>query len=109
MWRKSLRHLNREYILKRTEETEQAQKEIEELETIFNSKAKIQAVIVQELRQVIKNYGRPRRSMLLYADEIQEYVEEEEVADYPVHLFFTRDGYFKDYAAVTAHERGSRS
>ena len=90
-----LRHLNREYILKRTEEIEQLQKEIEELETIFNSKAKIQAVIVQELRQVIKNYGRPRRSMLLYADEIQEYVEEEEVADYPVHLFFTRDGYFK--------------
>jgi len=90
-----LRHLNREYILKRTEEIEQLQKEIEELETIFNSKAKIQAVIVQELRQIIKNYGRPRRSMLLYADEIQEYVEEEEVADYPVHLFFTRDGYFK--------------
>lgn len=90
-----LRHLNREYILKRTEEIEQLQAEITELQELFNSKTKIQTVIIQELRQVIKNYGQPRKSMLLYADEIQEYQEEEEIEDYPVHFFFTRDGYFK--------------
>ena len=90
-----LRHLNREYILKRTQETSQLEQEIAGLESILSSKAKIQGLIIKELEAVAKTYGRPRRSMLLYANEIEEAVITEEVPDYPVHLFFTREGYFK--------------
>ncbi len=90
-----LRHLNREYILKRTEEISQLLKDIEELEAILGSKAKVQAIIIQELNEVAKKYGQPRRTILLYADEISEEAVTEDAPDYPVHLFFTQEGYFK--------------
>ncbi len=90
-----LRHLNREYILKRTEETSQLEKDIAQLEAVLGSKAKMQAIIIKELEAVVKTYGQPRRTILLYADELQETVIREEVPDYPVHLFFTQEGYFK--------------
>lgn len=90
-----LRHLNREYILKRTEEIAQLEKDIAELQSILDSKAKVKSIIIAELTEVTKKYGQPRRSMLVYPDEIEEYSEEEEVPDYPVNLFFTKEGYFK--------------
>ena len=90
-----LRHLNREYILKRTEETSQLEKDIAELQDIMDHKSKVKSIIVTELKEVARTYGQPRRSMLLYADEIETYSEEDDVPDYPVHLFFTKDGYFK--------------
>ena len=90
-----LRHLNREYILKRTEETSQLEKDIAELQDIMDHKSKVKSIIVAELKEVARTYGQPRRSMLLYADEIETYSEEDDVPDYPVHLFFTKDGYFK--------------
>lgn len=90
-----LRHLNREYILKRTEETEQLEKDIAELQSILDSKTKVKGIIVKELQDVAKQYGQPRRTMLVYSDDLEEYQEEEEIPDYPVNLFFTREGYFK--------------
>ncbi len=90
-----LRHLNREYILKRTEETDSLQKEIAELEGILASKAKVKSIIVSELSEVAQKYGRPRKTMLLYADEVEETEVVDETPDYPVNLFFTREGYFK--------------
>ncbi len=90
-----LRHLNREYILKRTDEISQLEKDIAALQEIMDSKSKVKSIIISELKEVAKTYGQPRRSMLLYADELEEAAEEEEVPDYPVHLFFTREGYFK--------------
>lgn len=90
-----LRHLNREYILKRTEEIENLQRDIRELESTLASKSKINAIIVKELTDVAAKYGQPRKSMIVYADEIEEAPVEEEIPDYPVHLFFTKEGYFK--------------
>ena len=90
-----LRHLNREYILKRTQEIEELEKSIAELESILGSKAKVKSIIVQELEEVARKYGQPRRSMILYADEVEEVEIEDEVPDYPVNLFFTKEGYFK--------------
>ncbi|MDD7482537.1 MAG: DNA topoisomerase (ATP-hydrolyzing) subunit A [Clostridia bacterium] len=90
-----LRQLNREYILKRTEEVDQLERDIEELSAILASKARVRTVIVKELQRVAEKYGKPRRSTILYKSELQEYKPEEEVPDYPVHLFFTREGYFK--------------
>ena len=90
-----LRHLNREYILKRTEETSQLEKDIQELEGILGSKTKVRNIIIAELTEIAKKYGKPRRTMLLYADEVEEAEISEEIPDYPVHLFFTQEGYFK--------------
>jgi DNA gyrase subunit A len=91
-----LRHLNREYILKRTSETDQLEKDIADLEDVLKKPARIRKIIMQELADVAAKYGRPRRSEILY--EIPEEAEEEAepaVADYPVTIFFTREGYFK--------------
>lgn len=90
-----LRHLNRQYILKRTEDISQLEKDIAELESILNSKTKIKNIIIRELKDIVEKYGQPRRSMLIYADEINTEDEEEEIPDYPVNLFFTKEGYFK--------------
>ena len=90
-----LRHLNREYILKRTEEVEDLRREIDELQGVLSSKSKVKSIIIKELEEVAKKYGQPRRTRILYADEVEEAQIVEEVPDYPVHLFFTREGYFK--------------
>ena len=90
-----LRHLNREYILKRTQEIAELERNIAQLEGILASKAKVKGIIVKELEAVAQKYGQPRRSMILYADEVEEAEIVEEVPDYPVHLFFTKEGYFK--------------
>lgn len=90
-----LRHLNREYILKRTEEIDNLEKEIAELEGVLASKAKIKKIIEKELAEVGKRFGQPRKSILIYADEIQTADEEEEALDYSVNIFYTKEGYFK--------------
>ena len=90
-----LRQLNREYILKRTDEIDELEKDIAEMEAILQSRRKIRSVIISELRQVIKKYSQPRKSILIFpSDELQE-VEEDDTPDYPVNLFFTQEGYFK--------------
>lgn len=89
-----LRHLNREYILKRTQETEQLEKDIAEMEQILESRRKIKSIIVSELKDVVKKYAVPRKSLIIYADETYE-EEQEEAPDYPVHIFLTEQGYFK--------------
>lgn len=90
-----LRHLNREYILKRTQETSELEQEIARLQELMESRAKIQSLIVAELKEVEKKYGQPRRTQLVYASDLEEAEPEQEIDDYPVHLFFTREGYFK--------------
>lgn len=90
-----LRHINREYILKRTEETDSLTNEIAEMEDILNSPKKIDKVIISELKEVISKYSQPRRTMFLY-DVVEDVeIEEEEPEGYPVNIFFTREGYFK--------------
>ena len=90
-----LRNINREYILKRVEETEELEKEIEELEDTLRSNRRIRSIIVNELRQVMKKYAEPRKTGIVYTDELDEFDEEEAVEDYPVTLFLSREGYFK--------------
>lgn len=90
-----LRHLNREYILKRTQEIEDLLKSIEEMEDILKNPRKIKTVIVHELKDVIKKYAKPRQTQFVFTEDIAEEDEEEEVPNYAVHLFLTQDGYFK--------------
>lgn len=91
-----LRHLNKEYILKRTQEIDALEAEIARLQALLDSPAKIKRVIVDELTNVMKKYGQPRKSEILYDSALPEEEEvEEAMPDYPVTVFYTREGYFK--------------
>ena len=90
-----LRHLNREYILKRLDDVENLEKQIAELEDILNSRRKVLNIIIKELEEIAKKYGMERKTKIISAEENKITVEEEKVPDYPVTLFFTKDGYFK--------------
>lgn len=90
-----LRHLNREYILKRTKDLEDLEKEIAELDEILKSKARIKTIIVKELKSIAEKYGQPRKSIIIYEDVARYEEETVEIPDYPVNLFFTKEGYFK--------------
>lgn len=90
-----LRHINKEYILKRLDETEELEKEIARLEGILKSDAKLRRLIIRELENIIKKYPAPRHSVILDADQIERFDAEDHIEDYPVHLFLTREGYFK--------------
>jgi len=90
-----LRHLNREYILKRTQEIDQLEKDISDmLETLDNDR-KLKQIIIDELKDVAKKYGKPRKSMFFYQNEDENDEIEEDVPDYPVNIFLSKSGYFK--------------
>ncbi len=90
-----LRNINREYILKKTEETSELEREIADLEDTLSSRGRIKSIIVEELKDVIKKYALPRRTQLVYEFEADEPQEEDPETDYPVSLFVSREGYFK--------------
>ena len=90
-----LRNINKEYILKRVEETSALQDEIEDLEDILDRPARVKKLIVTELEDVRKKYAEPRKTGIVYGHEVEEYVEESAVDDYPVSVFLSREGYFK--------------
>ena len=90
-----LRHLNREYILKRTADIESLRRDIAEMEDILANPDKINGIIIAELKDVTKKYDQPRRSEIIYVNETAAAAPTEEVPDYPVTLFFTKEGYFK--------------
>ena len=90
-----LRNINKEYILKRVQETETLQGEIEDLEDTLQKPARIRRIMVEELTQVRKKYAQPRKTEIIYSHEVEEYREEEQVEDYPVTVFLSREGYFK--------------
>ena len=90
-----LRHLNREYILKRTADIEQLKQDIEEMEGILGSERKVKNIMIAELQNIAATHQKPRRSEIVYAEELPEAAQEQAVEDYPVTLFLTREGYFK--------------
>ena len=90
-----LRNINKEYILKRTKEVDELQKEIDKLEGILQSKTKQRNIIIKELETVIKKYPAERHSKIIYADEVKEFDADDHIEDYTVLLFLTEQGYFK--------------
>ena len=90
-----LRNINKEYILKRVQETAALADEIEDLEDTLAKPARIRKIIIGELEDVKKKYAVPRRTGVVYSHEVEEVVEEDAPEDYPVHLFLSREGYFK--------------
>ena len=89
-----LRNINKEYILKRVQETDALRDEIEDLEDTLAKPQRIRKILVDELTAVAAKYGEPRRTTLVYGHELPVY-EEEQAEEYPVHIFLSREGYFK--------------
>lgn len=90
-----LRNINKGYILKRIEEIDSLKEEIADMEDILSSERRVKQIIISELGDIAKKYGKPRKTMFIYGTEDEENETEEEIPDYPVNLFFTREGYFK--------------
>lgn len=103
-----LRHLNREYILKRIKDIENLEDDIAELETILSSKTRMKKIIITELEGVIDKYDTGRHSEILYnvSDEVVE--TEAEVADYPVTVFITEGGYAKKIRTANLRMSGEQ-
>ena len=103
-----LRNINKEYILKRVNETDALRDEIEDLEDVLNSPKRVKKIIVEELEQAAKKYGEPRRTSIVYGHEIETYDEEETVEEYPVHVFLSREGYFKKITPLSLRMSGEQ-
>ena len=103
-----LRHLNREYILKRTKDIEDLIKEIAELESILSSKNKLKKIIIKELEAVADKYSGERKSTVLYDFEEYDATEAVEIPDYPVTLFITKDGYLNKIRTANLRMSGEQ-
>ncbi len=103
-----LRHLNREYILKRTKDIELLKTEIEELQGILDSKNKQKRIIVNELKDVSDKYSGDRRSQILYEVEQYDDSQQAEIPDYPVTLFITREGYLNKIRTANLRMSGEQ-
>ena len=90
-----LRNINKQYILRRVEEVDQLKADIAEMEEILRDKKKIRKIIIDELKEVIKNYAQPRRTLFYYQSDVEEEEEADDTPDYQVNLFVSRSGYFK--------------
>ncbi|MBE6606698.1 MAG: topoisomerase IV [Ruminococcaceae bacterium] len=90
-----LRHLNREYILNRIQEIESLRSEIDRLKGIIGDELKLRSYISDQLKDIKKKYAVPRKTQIVYAEDIEVFDEEEEIENYPVHVVLTRGGYFK--------------
>ena len=90
-----LRNINKEYILRRTEETSSLEDEIADLRDLVNDPGRIKQVIIGELEAVKKKYAQPRRTGIVYEHESETAEPVADVPDYPVHIFLSREGYFK--------------
>ena len=90
-----LRNINKEYILKRTRETDALRDEIDDLEDTLNDPRRVKKILVDELTAAARKYGEPRKTEILYEHQQLELPEEEPEAEYPVRLFLSREGYLK--------------
>lgn len=90
-----LRNLNKQYIINRISEIENLQAEIAHIEEILGDDLKVKALISSQLTEIKKKYGQPRRSQLIHINDLPAEEEEEEIENYNVRLYLTREGYFK--------------
>lgn len=90
-----LRHLNKEYILKRLQDIDRLEEAIKDLNDILENPKRIKQIIIYELKEVVKKYAKPRKTEIIYSMELEEETVEPDIPEYPVTVFFTKGGYFK--------------
>ena len=103
-----LRNINKEHILKRLDETSQLEKDIKRLEDTLKDKKKIEAIIIKELEGIIKTYPTTRKSRIRSDTEVTTYDTSEEIEDYPVNLFLSKEGYFKKITPLSLRMGGEQ-
>ena len=103
-----LRNINKEYILKRVQETQALQDEIDDLEDILQDPRRVKKIILEELKEAAKKYGEPRRTAIVYAHELPDPVEDEGPEEYPVHVFLSKEGYFKKITPQSLRMSGAQ-
>ena len=104
-----LRNINKEYILKQTRAIDDLEKEISDLQDTLNSSRKLKNVIIKELEAVSEKYGKPRKTEIIYeAQEIEPEEEIEEIPDYPVTIFVSKEGYLKKITAQSLRMSGEQ-
>lgn len=104
-----LRNINKEYILKQTKAISQLEQEIADMKEILSSARKLKNVIIQELQEVSKKYGQPRKTEILYqVAEAEQEDEEEDIPDYPVTVFLSKEGYLKKITAQSLRMSGEQ-
>ncbi len=103
-----LRNINKEYILKRVQETDALQKEIDDLEDTLQNPKRIRKIILGELSQAAKKYGEPRKTSIVYAHELPQLDEDDGPETYPVHIFLSREGYFKKITPQSLRMSGAQ-
>ncbi len=103
-----LRHLNREYILKHTKDIENLEEAIKDMEDILAKGSRVKRIIISELQNVAKKFGKPRRSEIIYDDDIAEEETEAPVSNEPVHLFISQQGYFKKITPLSLRMSGEQ-
>lgn len=96
-----LRNLNKEYILNRTKDIEKLIEEIADLQATLESERKIKKLISKQLTEIAKKYGADRKTELISEDTVEVYNEDNTIEDYPLTLFFTREGYVKKVSAIS--------
>ncbi|MBZ4646985.1 MAG: type topoisomerase gyrase/topo topoisomerase subunit [Clostridia bacterium] len=96
-----LRNLNKEYILKRTDEIDSLEKELEDLRSTLNDETKIKKVIIKELREIAKKYGQSRRTEIIYEEQMEEITEEHLIDDYNLKIFLTEQSYLKKIPLIS--------
>ncbi len=103
-----LRNINKEYIIKRVEETAQLEKDIADLEDILNSSRRVKKIIIDELTEIIKKYPLPRKTTIVYSHEVEAPDTDSEIEDYSVTLFLSREGYFKKITPLSLRMGGEQ-
>ena len=104
-----LRNINKEYILKQTRAIDDLEREIDELRDTLNSSRRLKNVIIKELQAVAEKYGKPRKTEIIYqTEEVEEEAEEEQVPDYPVTVFVSKEGYLKKITAQSLRMSGEQ-
>jgi len=95
-----LRNLNKEYIISRTNEIGNLQKEIEDLKDLYANEGRIKKIIIKQLKEISKKYGQPRRTEIINDEMVEEITEEHFIEDYNLKLFLTKEGYLKKIPLV---------
>ncbi|MBQ5607547.1 MAG: topoisomerase IV [Oscillospiraceae bacterium] len=104
-----LRNINKEYILKQTKAIDELEREIADLRSTLDSSRKLKNLIIKELQQISEKYGQPRKTKLIYeAQENQSEDEDEQIPDYPVTLFVSREGYLKKITQASLRMSGEQ-